>query len=81
MISYKPLKLTLVRKDMKLTDLETAKGGPINSRTVSKLRNDQTMNLESIAKICRFLDVPIEEVVEVKLPREAEKSTKVDSLR
>lgn len=65
MISYKPLKLTLVRKDMKMSDLETIKGGPLNTRTVSKLRNNQTMNLESVAKICMFLDVPIEEVVEI----------------
>ena len=65
MISYKPLKHTLVRKEMKMSDLETVKGGPLNTRTVSKLRNDQTMHLESIAKICMFLDVPIEEVVEV----------------
>jgi DNA-binding Xre family transcriptional regulator len=65
LISYKPLKLTLVHKGMKITDLETIKGGPLNGRTVSKLRNDQTMNIESIAKICMYLDVPIEKVVEV----------------
>lgn len=71
MISYKPLKLTLVRKDMKMSDLETVKGGPLNSRTVSKLRNNQTMNLESISKICTYLDVPIEDVVEIiREPRE-----------
>lgn len=48
-----------------MTDLDAVKGGPLNTRTVSKLRNDLTMNLESIAKICKFLDVPIEQVVEV----------------
>ena len=66
MISYTPLKLTLVRRDMKMSDLETKKGGPLNTRTVSKLRNNQAMNLESIEKVCMFLDVPIEDVVEIK---------------
>lgn len=65
MISYKPLRLTLVHKGMKFTDLETANGGPLNARTVSKLRKDQTMSIESIAKVCKYLDVPIEQVVEV----------------
>jgi DNA-binding Xre family transcriptional regulator len=65
LISYKPLKITLVNKGMKISDLETIKGGPLNARTVSKLRNDQTMNIESIAKVCMYLDVPIEQVVEV----------------
>lgn len=53
-----------------MTDLDAVKGGPLNTRTVSKLRNDKTMNLESIVKICKFLDVPIEQVVEVRLTDE-----------
>lgn len=65
MISYKPLKLTLVHKEMSITDLDTRKGGPLNTRTVQKLRDNQTMNLDSIVSICMFLDVPIEAVVEV----------------
>jgi DNA-binding Xre family transcriptional regulator len=65
MVSYEPLKITLVRLKMKMSDLDTVKGGPLNSRTVSKLRHDQTVNIDSIAKVCRFLDVPIEQVVEV----------------
>ncbi len=70
MISYKPLKLTLVHKGMTMTDLDAVKGGPLNTRTVSKLRHDETMNLESIVKICKFLDCPIEDVVEVILDAE-----------
>jgi DNA-binding Xre family transcriptional regulator len=67
LFNYQPLRITLVKKGMKMSDLETLKGGPLNARTVSKLRNDQTMNLESIVKVCRYLDVPIEQVVEVQL--------------
>jgi DNA-binding Xre family transcriptional regulator len=65
MVSYEPLKITLVRLKKKMSDLDTVKGGPLNSRTVSKLRHDQTVNIDSIAKVCKFLDVPIEQVVEV----------------
>lgn len=65
MVSYKPLRITLIKKDLELKDLGVDNGGPLNKRTVSKLRHNQTMNLESIVKICQFLDVPIEEVVEV----------------
>ena len=69
MISYKPLKLTLVHKDMKMGDLEINNGGVLNTRTVSKLRHNQSMNLDSIVKVCQFLNVPIEEVVEI-LPQD-----------
>ncbi len=67
MISYKPLRITLASRNMKMIDLETVKGGPLNTRTVSKLRHDQTVNIETIAKVCQYLNVPIEEVVEVTL--------------
>lgn len=67
MISYKPLKLTLVHKGKTLADLDAFKGGPLNTRTVSKLRHNKSMNLDSIVKICKFLDCRIEDVVEVIL--------------
>ncbi|WP_079516571.1 helix-turn-helix domain-containing protein [Rossellomorea marisflavi] len=65
MISYEPLRITLIKKKMKMSDLESIKGGPLNARTVAKLRKDQTMNIDSIDKVCIYLDVPIEEVVEI----------------
>jgi DNA-binding Xre family transcriptional regulator len=71
MINYDPLRVALVHKGKKMSDLEAENGGPLNKRTVSKLRHNKTMNLESIAKVCLFLDVPIEEVVEInRSPRE-----------
>lgn len=65
MITYKPLRITLAEKDMVLRDLQVNDGGVLNKRTVSKLRHDMPMNLESIRKICLFIDVPIEKVVEI----------------
>lgn len=66
MISYNPLKITLFEKGLRLKDLEVDNGGVLNKRTVSKLRHNKTMNIESIERVCLFLDVPIEKVVEIK---------------
>lgn len=65
MISYKPLRITLVEKDMKPADLRLENGGVLNPRTVGKFGTDETMNIESISKVCLFLDVPIEKVVKI----------------
>ena len=65
MISYKPLKITLIEMDKEMKDLEIENGGPLNKRTVSKFRHNKNVNIDSIARVCQFLDVPIEEVVEV----------------
>lgn len=65
MITYEPLRITLVRKGKELRDLQTDNGGVLNKRTVSKLRHDETVNIETIAKVCLLLDVPIEDVVRV----------------
>lgn len=64
-ISYKPLRLTLVDKDMDINQLGTENGGVLNKGTVSKLRKNGSVNILTLAKICEFLDVPIEEVVEI----------------
>lgn len=64
-ISYRPLRVYLAENNIDINTLETRRGGVVNEATVSKLRHDKPVNLESIAKICVFLDVPIEKVVEI----------------
>lgn len=66
MISYNPLKITLLERDMSLNCLEIDRGGVLNKRTVFKLRHNKTVNIESIERVCLFLNVPIEKVVEIK---------------
>lgn len=66
MISYDPLKETLRELGLELRDLDTERGGVINKRTVSKFRHNKTLNITSIERVCLFLDVPIEKVVEIK---------------
>lgn len=65
MISYKPLRIHLVEIGMNINELDLNRGGIINGATVSKLRHDKPMHLSSIVRVCRFLDLPIENVCEV----------------
>lgn len=65
MITYKPLRVLLAERDMDINQLDQKRGGVINGATVHKFRHDKSMNIESIAKVCMFLDVPIDEVVSI----------------
>lgn len=62
-ITYKPLLNTLKSKNMLLIDIERGIG--ISSTTTSKFNKDEKVNLETVVRICEFLDVPIEDVVQI----------------
>lgn len=64
MISYNPLWVTLISKNMKKTDLINLIG--LSSATISKMSKDEYVALNIIEKICLALDCNIEDVVEVK---------------
>lgn len=65
-ISYKPLRHTMVDKNSNITQLCYDLSLSTSIRT--KLINDSgNVSLAVIARICRHLNVPIEEVVEVEL--------------
>ncbi|MBM7598160.1 DNA-binding Xre family transcriptional regulator [Virgibacillus halotolerans] len=63
MISYEPLFITLIKKKMKLNDLREK--GIISSATQSKFRKGESVTLTTVQKVCIFLDVPIQDVVEI----------------
>ena len=63
MISYEPLFRTLEKKNMVISDM---RGDILNSRTIAKIYRGESVNLSTIEKICLFLDVSIEDVVEIK---------------
>ncbi len=63
MISYSPLFKTMNEKNIRLTDIEKSIG--ISSKVTAKFRKNENVSLETLSKICVYLDVPIEEVVEV----------------
>lgn len=63
MINYDPLFQTLERKGWKLIDLE--RRCEFSSRTTRKFRKNESVTLTTIARICKELEVPIEEVVRI----------------
>ena len=64
LVTYKPLRHTLVEKESNITTL--CKDLGISTVIRRNLFNDtEYVALSTIVKICRHLDVPIEEVVEV----------------
>ncbi|MSN95943.1 helix-turn-helix transcriptional regulator [Campylobacter sp. FMV-PI01] len=62
-ISYKPLWHLLVERKMNKEDLKKASG--ISSNIVARMGRDESVNLETIVKICTALDCKIEEVIEI----------------
>ena len=63
MISYDPLHETLREKNMVISQL---RGKVLNSKTISKIYKNQSVNLSTIEKICKTLQVPIERVVKIE---------------
>ena len=62
-ISYNKLFKLLIDKDLKKTDL--VKGAGISAGTLDKLSKNESISMESLIKICSFLNCDIEDVVEL----------------
>ena len=62
MISYKPLLIILVKKDLNLTQLKD--GIKVSSSTIAKIKKNQYISTKVIDDICNFLDCKIEDVIE-----------------
>ena len=65
MISYGPLLRLLESRNIKMIDL--VRECKLSTATVAKISKNEPMNITTIARICRHLNVPIERVVEVNL--------------
>lgn len=63
MISYKPLLHLLVDRNLKLTNVIKSVG--LSSNIVTKINNNESITIETIDKICIYLGVKIENVVEI----------------
>ncbi|MBX6360518.1 MAG: helix-turn-helix domain-containing protein [Acidobacterium ailaaui] len=64
MFDFSPFYETCKEKGIKPTKL--TKEGVIDKTTLSKLRHGKNVELMTIAKICKYLEVPIEKVVRIK---------------
>jgi len=62
-ISYNRLWKLLIDKGMNKTQLGHAAG--VSTSTISKLSKNETINMESMMKICRALDCDIGDIVEM----------------
>ncbi|MFZ4454271.1 helix-turn-helix domain-containing protein [Salibacterium aidingense] len=62
MIDFTPLFETLKEKGMKKSDLYEI----LDEVTVSKFSKNVSFRLDTIEKVCLYLDVPIEKVVQIK---------------
>ncbi len=62
MISYKPLFKLLIDKNMTREDLRNPLG--ISSATFAKMSKNEYVSLETIDKICNYLDCDIADVIE-----------------
>lgn len=60
--SYKPMEITLIKRDMNKTNLRNDLG--LSPSTLAKMSNGEYVALDIIALICEHLDCRIEEVVE-----------------
>lgn len=59
--SYKPLEITLIRRDKLRKHLRDDAG--ISGTTLAKMSNNEFVSLSVIARICDYLDCRIEDVV------------------
>jgi DNA-binding Xre family transcriptional regulator len=60
--SYKPMEITLIKRDKTRTNLRNELG--ISPSTLAKMSNGEYVALDVIALICEYLECKIEEVVE-----------------
>jgi DNA-binding Xre family transcriptional regulator len=63
LFTYDPLFKTLDRDGKQLMDL--IRGAGLSSGTVAKFRRNEIVKIDIIARVCRYLDVPITDVVEI----------------
>jgi putative transcriptional regulator len=63
MISYKPLLHMLVDKNLKLSTV--CKEAGLSLKIVTKINNGENITLETIDKLCNYLNCKIEDIVEI----------------
>jgi len=62
LISYEPLHKLLRERGLVISDFR----GMLNSKTIVRINNNESVQLRTIEKLCKELKVPIERIVEIK---------------
>ena len=68
-VSYKKLWKLLIDKDMMKKDLQKASG--VSWGVIGKLWKNETVNMDSMIKICRALNCTVDDVIDI-LPIDGE---------
>lgn len=71
MISYKPLKVTLAEKEISRKEL--AKACNISTMTMARIDKGEQIGLNILDKVCQYLQVPLDKVVQIKLENSEDK--------
>lgn len=66
MVSYKPLFMLLLKKDMTKTQLRQSVG--FSTATLAKMSKNEYISMETLENICEYLDCKVENVIEF-IPR------------
>ncbi len=64
MICYNRLFKLLIDKGMKKTELANAVG--ITPNTLAKLSKNEVVSMETLIKICKYLECSFDDIVEIK---------------
>lgn len=62
-VSYNKLFKLLIDKELKKTEFAKAVG--ISANTMAKLSHNETVSLDVIIKICRYLNCTIDEIMDI----------------
>lgn len=63
MISYEPLKQTLLQRNMHISDLRAHGFHP---EVIAKINRNESVTLTQIERICAILDCKVEDVVKIE---------------
>ncbi|MGG1455589.1 helix-turn-helix domain-containing protein [Bacillus subtilis] len=61
--SYKPMEITLIKKDKRKIDLRNDLD--VSSATLAKMSRGEAVSLSVIIKICEYLECQIQDIVEL----------------
>jgi DNA-binding Xre family transcriptional regulator len=75
-VSYKKLWKILIDKDMKKQDLQ--KESKVSWGVISKLSKGETVNMESMIKICKTLNCGVDDIMDI-LPDEVDEAQQTDT--
>lgn len=63
MITFKPLRNELKARGLSPNKLYTE--GVITTNLATAINNDRPISFESLEKICRYLDIPVEKAIKI----------------